>query len=315
MLKYIDIIKNNIDFKSITDTLAVIKLKHIEIECLRLHDVMNSTDQWQEIRQKYLRDYDPNTRLHSHTWYELSCIDVGEIEYFTESEKFCVKDRNLFMMPPGIRHGWIPKTEEFLILGFHINFRALSITGKRVIAELNERLLSRGFNLKSTELLKQTVSNIRQLARNSSFTRIILEAQIQTLLFECLEITIGDIINNYENEEVQKNKNQDISKQISEIINDNIHLPIQLDDIARNFELTSRHLNRVFTQEEGISIGKFILKQKMTQACNDLVNTDIPIKSIAYDYGFSQPSYFCRIFKKTYGKSPGDYRLLNSRLQ
>ena len=303
MLKYTDIITNNIDFKTIVDTLPVIKMKHIEVECLRFHDVMNSTDQWQEIRQKYLRDYDPNTRLHTHTWYELSCIDRGEIEYYTEDKTFNIDDRNLFMMPPGIRHGWI-----------HLNIRALSITGKNIIKALNEKLETRSFSLTATEHLKETVSRIRSLARGTAFGKSILEAQILTFLYECLEIAIGDIIHSNDSEEVQKNKNQDISRQIEEIIKDNIHLPLQLDDISRHFDLTSRHLNRIFTQHEGISIGKFILKQKLIHACSDLVNTDIPVKSIAYDYGFSQPSYFCRIFKKTYGESPGDYRLKNSRL-
>ncbi|MCM8530022.1 MAG: AraC family transcriptional regulator, partial [Lentisphaeraceae bacterium] len=115
-------------------------------------------------------------------------------------------------------------------------------------------------------------------------------------------------------EDVMRNKNQDLTKQITELIHENVSLPLQLEDIARHFDHSSRHLNRIFTSVEGLSIGKYILKHKMTMASQALVKDDRPIKTIAYEFGFNEPSYFCRIFKKTFGMSPQVYRAKNSRI-
>ncbi|MEI6424375.1 MAG: hypothetical protein WCP55_19315 [Lentisphaerota bacterium] len=39
----------------------------------------------------------------------------------------------------------------------------------------------------------------------------------------------------------------------------------------------------------------------------------MPIKGVAVSSGFSDPLYFCRIFKKKYKLNPSSYRLDRSR--
>jgi len=39
-----------------------------------------------------------------------------------------------------------------------------------------------------------------------------------------------------------------------------------------------------------------------------LIQTDEGIQEIAYRSGFQDHAYFCRVFKKIYGISPGQYR-------
>jgi len=135
-----------------------------------------------------------------------------------------------------------------------------------------------------------------------------MQSLILTYLYEAFEQAFGDILSKYDVEEIHEQKNQDIVKQIIQLIQENVALPLQLDDIARHFDHTSRHLNRIFTASEGLSIGKYILKHKLSMACHALKNSSSAVKTISYEYGFNQPSYFCRLFKKTFGLSPNEYR-------
>jgi AraC-like DNA-binding protein len=47
---------------------------------------------------------------------------------------------------------------------------------------------------------------------------------------------------------------------------------------------------------------------KMQRACQLLQFTGLRIKEIAAEFGFEDPYYFSRLFTKTMGVSPTDYR-------
>lgn len=47
---------------------------------------------------------------------------------------------------------------------------------------------------------------------------------------------------------------------------------------------------------------------KIRQACRLLDLTEKPVKTIAVETGYRDPYYFSRVFKKTMGKSPEQYR-------
>lgn len=307
-IKYSEILKNNIKYKKALEYVGPIDLKDIEIHCLRMHDVINNHQQWLDIKERYLREFDPDTGLHTHPWHEFSCIYSGEIEYYTEYKRISIKDHGIFFMPPGIRHGWVPRSIDYLIFGLHLKFISKSRTGEKIVKEINKRLIESDFHLKADDKLKRVIFALRSEEVQGPLGVHKLQSLTLAYLYEAFEQVFGDILSKYDVEEVHEQKNQDIVKQIIQLIHENVSLPLQLDDIASHFEHTSRHLNRIFTASEGLSIGKYILKHKLSMACHALKNSKSAVKTISYEYGFNQPSYFCRLFKRTFGLSPNEYR-------
>ena len=49
-------------------------------------------------------------------------------------------------------------------------------------------------------------------------------------------------------------------------------------------------------------------RQTVTEIKTYLVNTDVPVKSIADELHFEDVSYMCRYFRRMTGMSPMDYR-------
>jgi transcriptional regulator GlxA family with amidase domain len=49
-------------------------------------------------------------------------------------------------------------------------------------------------------------------------------------------------------------------------------------------------------------------KARLTRASQLLVETSASVSEIAYQVGFTSPSYFTKCFKDEYGKVPGDAR-------
>ena len=52
---------------------------------------------------------------------------------------------------------------------------------------------------------------------------------------------------------------------------------------------------------------------EMDAAKEILFGINLPVSEIAYSLGFDYPQYFCRLFKKSTGMSPSEYRLSLTR--
>ena len=66
---------------------------------------------------------------------------------------------------------------------------------------------------------------------------------------------------------------------------------------------------RIFKQLMGISFAQFSLRQRLQKAAGALRDPERPVKGIARQYGFTDPSHFNHQFKKHYGLTPRQYRL------
>ena len=63
---------------------------------------------------------------------------------------------------------------------------------------------------------------------------------------------------------------------IVEWIDDNLHQPLRIDDIARHAGYSKWHLQRLFLQYKGESLGRYIRERKLLLAARDLRDTDQP---------------------------------------
>lgn len=91
-------------------------------------------------------------------------------------------------------------------------------------------------------------------------------------------------------------------------INSNLHLKINLDDLAKETMISKFYLSHLFKQQVGISTNRYITDQRIKLAKNLLLNTSNTISNIAQLAGFESSMYFSNTFKKYTGKSPGEYR-------
>ena len=73
------------------------------------------------------------------------------------------------------------------------------------------------------------------------------------------------------------------------------------------------HTNRTTLSEKvksltGMTPAQYVLETRLNLSSPDLLFTSLPIQSVAEKYGFSDPNYYVRAFKKRFGKSPLQYR-------
>lgn len=96
-----------------------------------------------------------------------------------------------------------------------------------------------------------------------------------------------------------------------EWIDHNLERPLKIQEVARYSGYSKWHLQRIFSQQKGTSLGKYIRERKLFFAAQDLINTDAKICDISMRYGYDCQQTFSRAFLNAYKLSPGAFRNLN----
>jgi AraC-like DNA-binding protein len=86
---------------------------------------------------------------------------------------------------------------------------------------------------------------------------------------------------------------------------------LTLSDIARAVDLSEGYLSKLFRQAEGMSVGHYLIRERITYSCQQLVSTRKNVSEIAYAAGFESISHFNRTFKAYTHYSPKRYRLIH----
>lgn len=79
------------------------------------------------------------------------------------------------------------------------------------------------------------------------------------------------------------------------------------EDFAENVGMSKTHLNRKLNALTDVSANEFIRTYRLKKAARLLSGRSGNISEIAYEVGFSNPSYFAESFKKHFGYSPSEY--------
>ena len=112
---------------------------------------------------------------------------------------------------------------------------------------------------------------------------------------------------------ISKNK-QKYSNYITKcqkFILNHIYEDIRLSKLGKIVNLNPNYLSEMFTKEVGITISKYIQKERIEEAKKLLVLTDYSLSEISTLLNFGTQSYFSTIFKRLTGVTPKEYRNLN----
>ncbi len=71
---------------------------------------------------------------------------------------------------------------------------------------------------------------------------------------------------------------------------------------------SERYFAKLFREHMSCSIGQYIKSVQMMRAKSYLLETDLPLKEIAFRLGFSTPANFSSAFRVATGHSPGQFR-------
>ena len=103
---------------------------------------------------------------------------------------------------------------------------------------------------------------------------------------------------------------------LTAIIEANLDQPsLSVDDIARSLGVSQMQLYRKVKALLGTGVTDYIQSLRLTKARQLLLHEGSAIAQVAYQTGFSSPSYFATLFKGKYQVSPSEYKALHASSQ
>jgi signal transduction histidine kinase/DNA-binding response OmpR family regulator len=94
---------------------------------------------------------------------------------------------------------------------------------------------------------------------------------------------------------------------ISKIVEEQKDKELSVEELSEMIGLSRVHLYRKIKKLTGMSVSEFANSVKLRLSLELLKNSGNSISQIAYEVGFSSPSYFTKCFKEQFGISPSDY--------
>jgi len=258
---------------------------------------------------------DHSQPMHEHDFFELSFLCQGKLRFETPNHTAIVRPGDVYFMTSGLPHRWSTLKTPLCIAGFHIRVSALDHTGQTMLAGLKERVDRGEFCLSKNRVYKQIHEAIWEALHRVPRSPLLsekLSTLFQYFVEEFLEQALpASIFSTPPAISTLKPDTVAISKyqQIIDYVNLHIKEPLQLEDIARHFNYSVRHISRLFQKESGISLGLFIMERKLRIAQRLLATTDYPVKTIALELGYNDVGYFCRLFRTHLMGTPNSYRV------
>lgn len=105
-------------------------------------------------------------------------------------------------------------------------------------------------------------------------------------------------------ESKQKNYCADLQKYIDTHLSENLTLQLLCD----KFNLSRGQIARLFREGCGTSFQSYVISARLNQAKKLLAETDLPIREIGEQVGYSKHAFFDKSFKKYIGCTPTEYR-------
>jgi AraC-like DNA-binding protein len=126
--------------------------------------------------------------------------------------------------------------------------------------------------------------------------------QLVEVLIECCRATVE------KSHQIAGRRSRHLFDDMCVYLQQNFHYGITRDLVAKQFNISSNHLSRVFRQEGSMKFSDYLIFVRIDRAKFMLSRYDMILYEISQRCGFKDVSYFCRTFKRITGQTPAEYR-------
>lgn len=130
------------------------------------------------------------------------------------------------------------------------------------------------------------------------------QAVIQPLVLSLLHLC-RNVVNT--RPDVQRPRAEFLYHSICNWVQDNYAQPLSRESVATFFNITPNHLSKLFTQHGTMSFVEYVRWVRMAKARIILQKYHLSISEVAQRCGYRDSDYFCRLFRRQFGLTPGDY--------
>lgn len=108
--------------------------------------------------------------------------------------------------------------------------------------------------------------------------------------------------------QIVKKEHQCFVEEALNYINEHFRERLTLEMVASQVFVNPKYFSHVFKRETGVAFTEYVINLRIQYACRLLSKTNYPAYRISFESGFSDPSYFNRVFCSRMNMTPQAYR-------
>ena len=143
------------------------------------------------------------------------------------------------------------------------------------------------------------ILNYLQLAEKA----VIEQDDYTPIVSSLLKLSLVTMANN-----INRKGDSEIIDDVCTFIRQNYFREISNDEIAAQFHYHPNYLNKIMKDTIGVTIRQYLINYRISIAKTMLVSTNQSISEVSWNTGFPSPSYFIKVFHRTVGRTPLQYR-------
>lgn len=230
--------------------------------------------------------------------FQLVFITGGSGYFLDRGIRYEVSKGALMLIRPSIWHSYKPNRD----IGwteFFVAFDGEMMT--RVIADAFPSDSSNVYQVNDVENVEEIFKKALEWARaDTEDTMLFLKALLSLLLSKI-------VFSSSMNPKDGRNTTKLVAKARA-YMEKNIHEKIDMNEIADMLGVSYTSFAVTFKNQTGESPIRFLRKLRLQKSRYELQNTNMSIKQIALDCGFSSSEYFCHFFREEIGVTPSEFR-------
>ncbi len=234
---------------------------------------------------------------HSHPFYEMHFPLRGSCSLVLQNSKnLTLSMNNHILIYPNTNHKFTQFSDDFFRLSI-----AFDVQRNNDILIESDKYMLDASGIMIEQLLEKMLDEYNQKHLGyKNIVNLYIQAALIEVLRSCPEVVYG--------EGDRPDSTQKIINTTLNFIRNNISLDITTKDVAKNVNLSTRQLNRIFYSNTNMTISEFIRNERILRVREHLKKTNLSLHEIAILTGFNDEYILCKSFKKITGITPGKYR-------
>lgn len=225
------------------------------------------------------------------------CV-AGRGELRTKGANGAVRAGDVALIPQGVQHAYAADTKQpWTIYWCHFTGETARAFIHHLGYETEHPISAVGVSPTLTANFKSLLSIARTGYSAAAFIHAANQLR-QILTFLASEIKSVNA----------RNRHNFNLQSIHNFMLEQIGQPLDLDSLAATSSLSKYHFSSKYKKLTGYPPIKHFLNMKIEHACHLLDSGTMSVKEIAAQVGYDDALYFSRLFRKTVGLSPTEYR-------
>lgn len=254
---------------------------------------------------------------HWHEELELGYIQEGTSKIITVNAEYIVHQGDGFFINSNVMDMKKNANPGVPVLEINHIFHPVFLSGhfksrfekKYLTPIINDHQIEVYIIRKGQPISDKILINLYQLKELQSHKN--MEFQTRNILSETWLLLLEDIRTNYKMDKTLKFEQPDRIRNMLSFIHNHYKDKITIAQIADAVGISEREAMRSFRKNLNQSPIEYLISYRLNEAKKLLLNSKLSITEICYQCGFSDSSYFGKVFRNAYGVTPREYRSYN----